>query len=140
VNLDELEALCREAARSLLAREGRPLPAAVVLPLADATKITTLPDLPDDDGGRRALLGRFADDVMRPADAPCYGLIAEGLAEDVEVVVVVYGARRHHPRVTAAPLDGDEVGDFLPAEELDPAAMPFVAALQQAVEAAAPAS
>jgi hypothetical protein len=139
VNLDELEAVCREAVRGLLEREDRPLPTAVVLPLPGATKVTTFPEFPGDDDGRAELLTRFVDDVMRPAGAPCYGFVAEGLtAGGDEVVVVAYGARRHHPRVTAAPLNGAAVGDFVVAEDLDPVAMPFLAPLQQAAEAAAP--
>lgn len=139
MNLDELEAVCREAVRGLLQREDRPLPAAVVLPLPDATKVTTFPEFPDDNDGRAQLLTRFVADVMGPANAPCYGFLAEGLTDSGdEVVVLAYGARRHHPRVTAAPLEGAAVGEFAVAEELDPVAMPFLAPLQQAAEAAAP--
>lgn len=139
MTMEELEALCREAARSLVEREGRPLPAAVVIPQQEATRVVSLPDFPGDDQGRTAFLERYAQEVMRPANASCYGFLAEGTAEgDVEVIVLVYGARRHHPHVTAAPLDGATVGDFLASEELAPAAMPFVAPLQQAVEDSTP--
>lgn len=80
----------------------------MVLPLAAATRVVALPDFPEDDGGRVELLERFADEEMRAANAPAYGFLAEGLAADdagapVEVVVVVYGARGHHPLVVAAP-------------------------------------
>lgn len=142
MRLDELEHVCQEAARDLLAREGRPLPAAVVLPLPSATRVTTLPDFPDDDGVRFDLIERFAAEVARPANAPCYGFVAEGLAgpseNPVDVVVVAYGARGQPPRVTAATLDDDGVGDFTEAEDLDPAALPFLSPLQHAVEAASP--
>jgi hypothetical protein len=136
VRLEELDAVCREAARDLLARRGRPVPTSVVLPLPAATKLTTLEGFPDDDAARAALLARFADDVMRPAKAPCYGFVAEAVADDADVLVVVYGAHRQGARVTAAPLDGDALGDFGPAEDLDAAALPFLAPLQAAADAA----
>lgn len=142
MRIEELEHVCLEAARDLHAREGRPLPAAVVLPLPQATRVTTLPDFPDADGDRFDLLERFAAEVARPANAPCYGFVAEAVAgpeeDPVDVVVVAYGARGRPPRVTAAPLGGDGVGDFAEAEDLDPAAMPFLSPLQHAVDAAAP--
>jgi hypothetical protein len=78
----------------------------------------------------------------RPANAPCYGFVAEGVTEGgdgepADVVVVAYGARRHHPRITAAHLEPDgTVGRFAEAEPLAPGAMPFLAPLQQAAEAA----
>lgn len=142
MNLEQLEALCQEAARDLVERGERPLEPAVVVPLPDATRITALPDFPEDDAVRSRLLERFAADVMRPANAPCYGFVAEAEAEAgaaggrVDVVVVVFGARRHHPRITAAPLIDGELGPFAEAEPLEPAAMPFLAPLQQAAEAA----
>lgn len=143
MRLEELEAVCREAARGVVEREGRPVPAAVVLPLPDSNKVTTFPDFPADDAGRAALLERFAADAVRPANASCFGFLAEaaldaGDGAPVDVVVVAYSARHHHGHVTAAPLDADGVGAFTPAEELDPAAMPFLAPLQDAVDAAGP--
>lgn len=142
MRLDELEHVCQEAARDLLAREGRPLPAALVLPLPSATRVTTLPDFPDDNAERFDLIERFAGEVARPANAPCYGFVAEGTAgageEPVDVVVVAYGARGQPPRVSAAPIDDAGVGTFTEAEELDPAALPFLSPLQHAVDAAAP--
>jgi hypothetical protein len=138
MTLEELEALCREAAREVLGRESRPLPATVVVPLQAATKVTTLPDFPDDDDGRALLLSRFADEVMRPANAPGYGFLAEAEVDGIDVVVVAYGARRKHPRVTAAPIRGAGLGDFAEAEDLDARAMPWIAPLQRACEAAQP--
>lgn len=143
MRLDELEALCREAARGVAAREGRPVPATVVVPLPESTKVSTLPDFPPDDPGRTALLARFADEVVRPANAACFGFLAEatvaaGEGPPVDVVVVAYSARQHHPHVTAAPVTDEGVGDFLATEELDAAAMPFLAPLQAAVDAAGP--
>ena len=51
-------------------------------------------------------------------------------------VVAVFGARRHVPHVSAA-LFTDEGGldEFVSAEELDPAALPFLHPLQHAVDA-----
>lgn len=142
MRMEELEVVCQEAARNLVERSDRPVPATVVLPLPSSTRVTSLPDWPDDDAQRMVLLERFATDVMKPANAPCYGFVAEGVAEAdgqvVDVVVVVYGARRNHPLVTAATLDADGVGAFAPAEPLAGNAFPFLAPLQQATEDAAP--
>lgn len=141
---EELEAVCQEAARGLLAREGRPLPAAVVLPLPEATRVVTLPGFPDGDALRAHALGDFAADVMRPANAPAYGFVAE--AEQVDgmpLAVVVYGARSHQPRITAAALvrdgDTDGLGEWTPSEDLHADALPFLRPLQAAAEAADPA-
>jgi hypothetical protein len=142
VQIDELETACRDAAARIVEREGRPVPASVVLPLSGATRVVTLPEFPPDDADRFALLSEFAEDEMRPANAPCYGFVAEATAEGdsgpMEVVVVVYGARGHHPRVTAAPLDGTTIGPYADAEDLHPEALPFLAPLQHAADAATP--
>ena len=142
MRMEELEVVCQEAARNLVERSERPVPATVVLPLPAATRVTSLPDWPDDDDARTALLERFVADVMAPANAPCFGFIAEAVAEaeghPVDVVVVAYGARRNHPLITAAVLAEDGLGDFAPPEGLAPGAFPFLAPLQQAVEEAAP--
>ena len=142
MRFDELEATCRDAAARIVEREGRPVPASVVLPLPEATRVVTLPEFPADDAGRFALLSDFAEDEMRHANAPCYGFVAEATAASdsgpVPVVVVVYGARGRHPMVAAAPLDGESVGPFGDAEDLHPRAMPFLAPLQQAADAATP--
>ena len=148
MRLEELEVVCHEAARNLVARGSRPVPASVILPLPEATRVVTLPDFPDDDPTRFDLLSAFARDTMRPANAPCYGFVAEAVADaggqPVDVVVVAYGARQHRPRITAAPLvsapeaDGSELGEFTEAEELDPTAMPFLSPLQHAVDHAQP--
>ena len=140
MRIDELERTCRDAAAELLAREGRPLPPTVVLPLADATRVVTLPEFPEDDAARFALLSAFAEDEMRPAHAPCYGFVAEALADDdgVDVVMVVVGARGHHPRIAAAPLEEGGLGSFGDAEDLHPRALPFLRPLQHAADAAPP--
>lgn len=142
MTLDELEALCREAANDLLQREGRPMPPAVVAPSQEATRVLTLPDLPDEDQARRRALAELAQRELTPRNASCYGFLAEGLVDgggvDVEAVVLVYGARAHHPHVTAAPLQDGELGAFAAAEPLDHAAMTFLSPLQEAVDAAGP--
>lgn len=158
MTLEELEALCAEAARDLVARSAGRVPATVVLPGAKATSITTLPDFPDDDIERFDALSRFAADRVRPAGVPCYGFVAEAALDTGggfdDVVVVVYGARRRQPRVMAAPLmrpvddadaagpgadaGGPQLGSFSPSEPLDPTAMPFLGPLQHAVDAAEP--
>lgn len=144
MRLAELEALCREAARGVVERTGRPVPPTVVLPLPSRNTVTTFPDFPDDDAARTALLARFCDEVVRPANASCYGFLSEATLqvtpdeEPVDVVVVAYSARHHHPHVTAAPLIEGGLGDFGATEELDPAALPFLTCLQDAVDAAGP--
>lgn len=143
MRIDELELVCREAAAQAVTRSGRPLPPTMVLPLATATRVVAVPDFPDDDAGRFDLLSRFAEEEMRPANAAAYGFLAEATAssdsgEPLEVVVVVYGARGHHPQIVAAPLDGEEVGPFSEPEDLEPTAMPFLSPVQHAVDAARP--
>jgi hypothetical protein len=143
MRIDELELVCREAVAQIVTRGERPLPPTMVLPLPSSTRVVALPAFPDDDDGRLTLLTRFADDEMRPANAPAYGFVAEAAAhaEDgapMEVVVVVYGARGHHPQIIAAPLNGEELGPFTEPEALEPTAMPFLVPVQHAVDAATP--
>lgn len=140
MRIEELEVVCQEAARNIVARGDRPLRASVVLPLPQATRVVELPDWPDDDGQRVRLLEQFVEDVMRPANAPCFGFVAEAVAgaPDADVVLVVFGGRGTGSRITAAPLSGDEVGEFLPAEQLDARALPFLRPLQVAADTAAP--
>ena len=133
--------VCQEAARNVVDRHPRPVPTTIVLPLPSSTRVTVLEHWPDDDDLRAQLLEQFASDVMRPENAPCYGFVAEGVVDaeagPVDVLVVTYGARRNHPRITAAVLDGDGVGEFTEAEPLEPLAMPFLAPLQRAADDAA---
>ena len=139
MRIEELELVCQEAARNLVQRGDRPVPASVVLPLPEKTRVTALDHWPDDDNDRTTLLERFALDVMRPANAPCYGFVAEAIAaadgdRPVDVVVIVFGARRNHPRISAAPLVDGGLGEFTEAEPLEPIAMPFMAPLQRAAD------
>lgn len=142
MRIEELDVLCRQAAHDLAAREPRPLPPAVVLPLPEATRVTTFPEFPDDDPERFDLLTRFAAEKMRSVNAPAFGFVAEATldteAGPIDVAVVVYGARSHGSSVTAAPFTKDGLGDFLPPEELDPTAFPFLAPLRHAVDATTP--
>lgn len=140
MRLEELEAICQEAARGLLEREGRPLTPAVVLPLPQATRVLSLAGFPDDDLARAHALGDLAADEMRPVSAPCYGFVAEAEQPDGQpLLVVVYGARGHQPRITAAMLHADGLGEWVEAEELHPDAMVFLRPLQAAAEHADPA-
>lgn len=140
MTLDELRQLCQEAARDLIARHDAPVPAAVVLPRSSQTQVTTLDGFPDDDEQRFTALSHFAADRMVPASVPCFGFVAEAeLAADeglIDVVVVAYGARQRGTWVTAAPLEDGEVGAFSAAEQLDPAALPFLRPLQHAADLA----
>lgn len=138
MNLAQLAQVCQDVARDLVAREPRPLPATVVLPLPAATRVTSLPDFPDDDAARRALLAHFAADVMGPANAPCYGFLAEASVDDVDVLVCAFGARGRGAQVTAAVFESGGLGEFTDPEPLDAAALPFLAPLQQAADAAKP--
>ena len=135
--------MCQEAARNLVERSSGSLQAAIVLPLPSKTSVTTLPDWPDDEEARTALLERFAADVAVPNNAPCYGFVAEGVAADeagrpVDVIVVAFGARNNHPRVAAAVLHDGTLEEFTESEPLAPAALPFLAPLQRAVDHARP--
>lgn len=143
MTLEELEALCRQAAQDLLTREGRPVPAAVVAPSSDATQVVTLPDFPGDDAQRREVLAALAERELAPRNAPCFGFLAEALVDqggvDVEAVVLVYGARGQHPYVAAAPFEADDrLAAFSAAEPLDHSAMPFLEPLQRTVDQASP--
>ncbi|HEX2028697.1 MAG TPA: hypothetical protein VHF25_11955 [Nitriliruptorales bacterium] len=138
MRIDELAFVCEEAARDLAARERRPLPPAVVLPGPQRTRVVTLPDFPDDDRGRHALLQALAADEIVATSTPAYGFLAEGELEDGnDVLVIVYGAQGHSARITAAPLGDDgALGAFSEPEPLAPEAMPFLHPLQDAVGSA----
>lgn len=136
MQFEELRFVCQEAAGDLVRSRGRPLPPTVVLPGAERTQLLTLPELPDDDEARHTVLAQLAADHISEGGAPCWGFVAEAEAGGDDVVVVVYGARRHAPEITAARFDED--GDpeaFVPSEPLDPTALPFLHPLQHAVDA-----
>ncbi len=119
----------------VLRQRGRPMPATVVLPGPARTELLTLPELPAEDEHRHAVMAQLAQDRITAGAVPCWGFVAEAEVGDADAVVVVYGARRHAPHLTAAPFaeDGD-LDEFLPDEELDPTALPFLHPLQHAVD------
>jgi hypothetical protein len=136
VQFEELRFVCQEAADDLVRKHGRPVPPTVVLPGPQRTQLLTLPELPDDDEARHAVLAQLAEDRITGDKVPCWGFIAEADVSGQEAIVVVYGARRHAPQLTASAFDADGALDgFVPAEELDPTALPFLHPLQHAVDA-----
>jgi hypothetical protein len=136
VQFDELRYVCQQAALDLVRTKARPLPPTVVLPGPDRTALVTLPDLPPDDEARHAVLAQLAHDRITTDQVPCWGFVAEADVGGEDAVVVVYGARRHPPHLTASRFapDGD-LEEFAPDEELDPTALPFLHPLQHAVDA-----
>ncbi len=128
--------MCQQAAVELLTTRGRPVTATVVLPGPQRTELLALPDLPPDDEDRHTVVAELAHDRVTADHIPCWGFVAEAEADGADVVVVVYGARRHPPEITAARFDDDgTLHEFVPAEPLDPTAMPFLHPLQHAVDA-----
>jgi hypothetical protein len=135
MKFEELRFVCEEAARDVVARGQRPVPPTMVLPGADRTRLLTLTGFPEDDEARHEYLVRFAHDQITQPGVPAWGFLAEAEVGGHDAVAIVYGARRHAPEVSAAPLGEDGLGEFLAAEELDPTAMPFLHPLQHAVDA-----
>ena len=134
MQFDELRFVCEQAAVELAGAE-RPVLPTVVLPGAPRTRLLRLTALPDDDAGRTHLLGRLAEDEVVAGGVPCWGFVAEGEVEGVDVVVVAFGARRHAPHVMAAVrTDDDGIASFTRPEALDPSALPFLHPLQHAVD------
>jgi hypothetical protein len=132
---EELRFLCEEAAKDLVASRGRPVPATVVLPAADRTRLLTLPAFPTDDRQRHDYLAELAADQLLERGVPAWGFVVEGELDTRDVVVIAYGARKHAPEISAAPFGDDgALGAFLPGEELDPSALPFLHPLQHAVD------
>lgn len=134
----ELRFVCQEAAIDLAKQHERPLPPTVVLPGSPRTRLLTLPAFPADDEDRHAVLAELARDEITAGQVPAWGFVAE--ADDAAgepVVVVVYGARRHAPEITASAVDPEDghLVEFVPAEPLDPTALPFLHPLQHAVDA-----
>ncbi len=141
MTVDQLRALIEAAAADLVERTDRPHPVTVVLPLEGATKVISLDGFPDDDEARHDALSVLAAREMVPANASCFGFISEATGPGGEdLLVAVYGARQRGGHVTAALVDDDGLGDFLPAEPLEPTAMPFLRPLQHAADTATPPS
>lgn len=135
MQFEELRYICQEAAVDLVGREERPLTPTVVLPGPERTRLVKLPGFPEDDEARHALVAQLAADEVVPGQVPCWGFVAEAEIDDDPAVVVVYGARRHQPHLTASRIGEDgQLEEFVPSEELDPTAMPFLHPLQHAVD------
>ncbi|MFN2556027.1 MAG: hypothetical protein ABR592_04020 [Nitriliruptorales bacterium] len=135
MQFEELAFVCREAARDLITHEPRPLPVVVVLPGPHSTRLIRIPDWPDDDHARFALMSTLAREEILATSTPAYGFLAEAeLVGGGDVLLVVYGARRHPPHVTAAPFEDSQIGEFSESEPLDPEAFPFLHPLQHAVD------
>jgi hypothetical protein len=137
MTIDQLRGLMEEAAKDLVARTERPHPVTVVIPLADATKVLALEGFPDEDVDRKHALSVIAAEHMVPANAPCYGFMAEADGpEGEDLLVIVYGARQRGSQVTAALLTEEGLSDFAAPEELEATAMPFLQPLQHAADLA----
>jgi hypothetical protein len=135
MDVSELRFICQEAAVDLVRTRDRPLPPTIVLPGPERTVLLNIPDFPDDDEERHAVLAVLAEERITGGGAPAWGFVAEAEIEERDAVVVVYGARRHAPHLTAAFFDDDgTLIEFAPDEELDPTAMPFLHPLQHAVD------
>lgn len=139
MQFSELRFVCLEAALDLVRNRPRPLPPTVVLPGPERTSLVTIPDFPDDDESRHAVLAEVAAERVTAAGVPAWGFVAEAEIADRDAVVVVFGARRHAPHLTASFFDEDGgLIEFAPDEELDPTALPFLHPLQHAVDSLPP--
>lgn len=136
MQFEELRFVSQQAAMDLVREKGRPVPPTLVLPGPDRTRLLTLPDLPPDDEVRHTVVAQLAHDHITEAQLPCWGFVAEAEASGEDVVIVVYGARRHAPEITASRFaDDGDLEEFVPSEPLDPTALPFLHPLQHAVDA-----
>lgn len=135
MQFDDLRKLCMAAAMDLVDRGERPIPPTVVVPGGERTQLLALTGFPDDDQARHDYLATFAQDQLAANRVPAWGVVVEAEVNGVDAVVVVYGARKKAPQLTAAPLEADGLGGFVEPEELDPTAMPFLHPLQHAVDA-----
>lgn len=137
MQFDDLRRLCLAAAQDIVSNHdpvGGPLTPTVVLPGGDKTQLLALSGFPDEDEARHAYLATFAQDQLADRRVPAWGLVVQAEVNGVDAVVVVYGARKKAPELTAAPLTADGVGQFVDPEPLDPTAMPFLHPLQHAVD------
>lgn len=135
MQFDDLRRLCQAAAMDLAERGERPIPPTAVVPGGERTQLLALSGFPDDDEARHAYLATFAHDQLAANRVPAWGVVVEAEVNGIDALVVVYGARKKAPQLTAAPLTADGLGRFVDAEELDPTAMPFLHPLQHAVDA-----
>lgn len=132
----ELRYVCQEAAVDLVTKHDRPLPPTVVLPEPQRTRLLTIPRFPPGDEARHEIMAAIAQDELTAKQIPAWGFVAEAEIDDEDAVVVAFGARRHNPHITASRF-GPEGGlvEFVPDEELDPTALPYLHPLQHAVDA-----
>ena len=138
MQFEELRFVTQQAALDLVGRHPRPIPATVVLPGRDRTLLLGLPDLPDEDELRHAVMAELAVTHVSGPEVPCWGFVAEAEVAGRDGVVAVYGARRHAPHLTAAWFGHDgQLEEFVASEPLDPTALPFLHPLQHAVDALA---
>lgn len=136
MQFEELRYVCQQAALDLVRERSRPLPATVVLPAPERTRLLTLPQFPDDDEARHTVLAQLAADEITTRQVPAWGFVAEAEIDGGDAVVVVFGARRHAPHLTASRFGDDgDLEEFVPDEQLDPTALPFLHPLQHAVDA-----
>lgn len=136
MQFEELRFVCQQAALDVLRSQGRPMPATVVLPGPERTRLVTLRELPEDDRSRHTVMAELAHDRITGDGVPCWGFLAEADVGGQDAVVVAYGARRHAPHLTASVFEEDgSLGEFVAAEQLDPTALPFLHPLQHAVDA-----
>lgn len=137
MTLDQLLLVVEEAALHLVRHGTRPYPFTVVVPLEGSTKVMSIAGFPDDDAERSEALSVFAARHLVPANAACFGALAEAIGPRGEdLLMAAYGARRRGSFVTAATLGQGGLGEFATPEPLDPAAMPFLRPLQHAVDLA----
>ena len=136
MQFEELRFITQQAAIDVASKHARPLPPTIVLPGPARTLLLTLPELPDDDELRHAVIAQLAADHLTAEGVPCWGFVAEADVAGHDGVIAVFGARRHTPHVSAALFDDDgALAEFVAAEELDPTALPFLHPLQHAVDA-----
>ncbi len=136
MQFDELRFITQEAALDLVSKRERPLPPTVVLPGPARTLLLTLPALPEEDELRHLVFAELAVEHLTGESVPCWGFVAEADVAGRDGLVSVWGARRHVPHVSAALFAEDgTLEEFLPQEELDPTALPFLHPLQHAVDA-----
>lgn len=139
MRFEDLRFVCEEAAKDVVARGERPVRPTVVVPGEDKTRLLILPEFPPEDQERHDYLVNFAQEQILDRGVPAWGFLIEGELDDRDVVVIAYGARKHAPQISAAPFKEDgTLGDFLPGEELDPTALPFLHPLQHAVDSLPP--
>ena len=136
MQFDELKFITQQAALDVVSRHDRPVPPTVVLPGPARTLLLTLPALPAEDEVRHLVIAELAAEHLTGGGVPCWGFVAEADIAGSDGMIAVYGARRHTPHISAALFSDDgELEEFVPTEELDPTALPFLHPLQHAVDA-----